>query len=513
MSFAPRTSSSKAKKVPDTRNRPPNIRLKERGGRTASAHGRSQAPVSEDEQWPILGSDGPLPVCWLCGLGCPKFGWYIMPRELSTQSGAALNYFTLCASCTPLVGELQLSNTDVLATCGDNKPVPVHSDAFVSFLREYKVLLEIVSSEKEKHRKDGSDAYHDLPNLRQLLHCVNSVLSTVGMTSREIALLKLELSNLQEQVQIHTSGSSGGGGGAPRSSSSGRSKRPKTNFGASFNSPNTSHPKGLALPKTLGGGGSGGGGGGGGGPRSASKLSSNISLDSPSETYAKPPSTPSGVVLDSNMTRMLQEELRRLQHSNTDALQKLQMLTHQHRELAGAHELKCEELKTVQATLMDSRAREGDLEARISTLTAEAARERGYRQSGSTTEADLRQRLAEAEQQLRLRPESSREELRRSQESRMQAVEEARELRAANAQIGERLLKVEEQLFQEQQESRNIKAGFAVMSKSRRSPSPISSPIKLSSGREPSPTFTTPNLTSLMSSEVNLLQESWDQQV
>eukprot|EP00754_Rhynchopus_humris_P050931 Rhum_TRINITY_DN9235_c0_g2::Rhum_TRINITY_DN9235_c0_g2_i1::g.32449::m.32449 len=568
------------KKVAKGTVRVPNVRVPPSAARAAAktARGFAPPPGNSDDAYPVVGADGgPLPACWLCGAGCARFGWYMMPRDLTTPSGAALNYFTLCSGCTPLAAETRLSVAEIvdasrrsargLASAAGRPPVS-HSEGFVAFLVRYKALLERVAAEDRQGKGGASTrdhSCHQLSSLRHMLASVDSALSTAGLTPREQALLKLELSNLQEQAQIHNpsavsppapaaapavapaaaaaaasstqaaappavhakrlqSPRSGGGGPAVISGSTGTERRRRSSSTGSA-SAGTRHAAGgggaatAAAPAARAASGSAGQSSGGG----ASPPQSNLEVvEAPRADIGAPRLGLGGggvggggggghARIDGNVSRLLQEEIMRLQESNMQSLAKLQALAHQHRELAAAHEVKCEEGKVLQVSLHESREREAFLEEKCRRLMGDVSGLKGRadaEHAGSeAVVAELRKRLLDAEAELRRKPE----EVTRAQQARAAAAEEARELRRANAQIGERLLRVEEQLFQEQRENRRVNDGHVTARATvHRSPS-AGRVASLSPANAPA-AHAVPPLSQLMSTELQLLQEGWDGQ-
>ncbi|KAJ9455869.1 hypothetical protein DIPPA_34403 [Diplonema papillatum] len=188
-----------------------------RAGRKRPSPGKKQAPKPTLKRGaPRGGSSSPgaeedvHTQCWLCRTPCESLGWGEMPDELRTPCGACLSYYTLCRSCEGLLGEGRHSNEEVLFAHPAGQG---HSTAFLRHLRQYRALLEAIAVEKAQLaavalRKAGAGGgaqqpFYDLPTLRRLLGVVNSTLSTPGLSNKERGLLKLELSNLQEQVAIN----------------------------------------------------------------------------------------------------------------------------------------------------------------------------------------------------------------------------------------------------------------------------------------------------------------------
>eukprot|EP01059_Diplonema_ambulator_P006863 TRINITY_DN16442_c0_g1_i1.p1 TRINITY_DN16442_c0_g1~~TRINITY_DN16442_c0_g1_i1.p1 ORF type:complete len:541 (+),score=131.50 TRINITY_DN16442_c0_g1_i1:109-1731(+) len=436
MAFAPSKKKSTRSGSSTPRHRVPNIKVPSKDkGRAVKV---PNVKIVEDySKWPLMAADGPMPVCWLCSEECGTFGWPNMPSELSTPTGAALNYFTLCPRCTALLSQHNMTNSQVMAECSASG----HSDAFITFLREYKILLELIAVEKAKaasvtQRKDTGVCY-DLGVLRRLLSCVDGTLTTYGLTTREKGLLGVELSNLQEQAQIVSNKKS--------NPPSGQKLNLPGSIGGSYSGERDER---LTTPlpfqddvSVIGAW----------DPRSVNHgihtpvMPPNMP---PSLPYSVPHSVPSSLPMDMDFSFQLQEEITRLQQSNSEALQKLSMLSRQHKELSAAYETTLDTLRNTERERDMLREREAALAAKCQQLAAQVAGRK--RNPAADTEGiitELRQRVFEAERELARRPEASRDEIRQSQEARMQAVHEANQLRKMNARIGERLHQVEEELY------------------------------------------------------------------
>eukprot|EP01064_Diplonema_japonicum_P003200 TRINITY_DN12099_c0_g1_i2.p1 TRINITY_DN12099_c0_g1~~TRINITY_DN12099_c0_g1_i2.p1 ORF type:complete len:525 (+),score=76.62 TRINITY_DN12099_c0_g1_i2:41-1615(+) len=462
MSFAPKKKARSGSTTP--RHRVPNIKgpLKSKQGANVP---NVKSAVEDYSRWPMLGSDGPMPVCWLCGDECGNFGWQNMPPELSTSSGAALNYYTLCRVCTTAVSQHDCTNAQVIS----EGRAGGHSDAFITFLREYKVLLELIAVEKARvasvTARKGNSVCHDLSTLRRLLSCVDMALSTYGLTTREKGLLGVELSNLQEQTEIVNNSKFNTKLTLPSSLGDGKDRD------ALLQTPTSVLPedpafyaqthRGLAWD---------------------SRSVSGNAIHTPMPSVA-PSASHNSVQLDIEFTMQLQDEMKRLQQSNSDALQKLSVLNMQHKELSAAHEVSLQSIVALKQEREIMLAREAELVRKCQDLTGElAGQKKQHPHETERTIIDLRQRLLETEAELLKRPEASNE-IKQSQEARWQAVEEAKQLRYMNTKIGERLHHVEEQLYNTRRESR--------------SKSPMDAPMK-----------------ALLSSEMSLLSSAdhWDVQ-
>ena len=431
MSFAPRPSKPKVRpmhKIPRVSTVPQ---------RSISAGVRKKLNDWDEVEHPT--GKQLTKMCWLCKAGCEDYGWTGQSKHL--QEPRALNMLTLCAGCSAFVSESKLTNIQIADAVGHR-----HSDAFITFVREYKVLLELISVEKQRVnivRSDPNAAsqilpkpYHDLATLRKLLTCVDAALSTRGLIPGEKMLLREELGNLQDQVQVHHSG------GAKSTPAHIHKVTPRSRSPT----PTGGRPRRISVPR----------------PnitheRKEEPLTINEShRDDPNE----------------KLILQLQHEMTRLNASNTDALQRLSTLTEQHKILASeysnkAHEV--DELKMVNQQLSSQELEANEyiaaLEDEIRVLKEkhtephEHINEEEHVTHDDTTRIikGLRARVELAESQLSQRPEASREEILMSVDSRRSAIAEAQQLRVANNHIGERLMAVEQQLLSQQQENTSMR--------------------------------------------------------
>eukprot|EP01062_Namystynia_karyoxenos_P056777 TRINITY_DN47701_c0_g1_i1.p1 TRINITY_DN47701_c0_g1~~TRINITY_DN47701_c0_g1_i1.p1 ORF type:complete len:620 (+),score=156.33 TRINITY_DN47701_c0_g1_i1:81-1862(+) len=286
----------------------------------------------------------PPPHCWLTGMPVPRFGWPGLPEALRTATGAALNYVTLCPAAATALSDPSLPPGEVRAVCGErlaaegcDERVTPRSDPFVAFLSKYTALLFAAAEERAAMLQDLPEEARnclDLGTLRRLLNCANAAMAKPGLAAEEKALMRLEIANLHEQVQInHTYP-------AQSEQQSGAAASGPPVLAASSANPDSGSCVGGPLP--------------------AAEREQRLQTPSPNDPVDPPrvrgpPESCSGALICAAATQThaavppsdvdgpggagLRQEIATLQAANAEALRHLAQLTRQYRDLAAAHQM------------------------------------------------------------------------------------------------------------------------------------------------------------------------------
>eukprot|EP00758_Cryptobia_borreli_P002813 Tbor_TRINITY_DN3309_c0_g1::TRINITY_DN3309_c0_g1_i1::g.23547::m.23547 len=156
-----------------------------------------------------------IPKCWLCGIEVKQFGWRGMPSTLlvlevasvvmgrkvytperKTRGSPFITTLTLCQQCcVALSMSCDATVADVLNASKDTFVCRSRSVPYVAFLREYKLLLEVLGMDindviDDKIHRRSHDPYNGLYGARE----EGSLLSQLGGHNKDI------LHNIQEQL-------------------------------------------------------------------------------------------------------------------------------------------------------------------------------------------------------------------------------------------------------------------------------------------------------------------------
>ena len=153
------------------------------------------------------------PYCWMCERFCTAYGWAQMPSMLlSRLQFRPVSAFTLCTTCaTALSLQPGTAIKDVVARCNQTQAAKARSLSFVAFLREYKMLLELIALDREGESPGsafepfsaGGGVVVPMGVLEQLLGCLDNTLAEVAtLCPPERNILLAECRSLQLQMEV-----------------------------------------------------------------------------------------------------------------------------------------------------------------------------------------------------------------------------------------------------------------------------------------------------------------------
>ena len=147
------------------------------------------------------------PACWMCARTCTSYGWAVQEAHatVSRISFFPASHVTFCTVCARALGAAPgTALADVVAGCHATPTSRLRSPAFVAFLREWKMLLEVVYMNRQfvvTTSAAGQNQVGFVPSaLHQLAGCLSeSLADRDGLTLKEVHMLMQEAAAVNAQ--------------------------------------------------------------------------------------------------------------------------------------------------------------------------------------------------------------------------------------------------------------------------------------------------------------------------